>query len=192
MDPILWRARLWLLVACVAAVPAVAWRATQVAADVRRDHRAAAAYQRGVARQLERQYEEAAVAFREAIAASPRATAAYAALGDVEFRQGHTDEAVRAYRRLMANYPYTYIAELHRQVGLIELRGDRPGAAVADLSDAVALDPNDWLAFHLLGHAYFRLGDFPSARAAWERALSLNPEFQPSREALRKLDAQHR
>lgn len=187
----MWRARLCLLVACLAAVPAVAWRAAEVAADARLDHRAAVAYQRGVTLQLERRYDEAAAAFREALATSPRATAAYAALGDVEFRQGHTDEAVRAYRQLMAIYPYTYVAELHRQVGLIELRGGRLEAAVVDLSQAVALDPKDWIAYHLLGHAYYRLGDLSSARIAWEQALSLNPEFQPSREQLRKLDAQH-
>ncbi len=191
MDLILWRARLWLLVACLAVVPAVVWRATEVAADARLDHRAAVAYQRGVTLQFERHYDEAATAFREAIATSPRATAAYAALGDVEFRRGHTEEAVRAYRQLMAIYPYTYIAELHRQIGLIELRGGWLNAAAVDLNQAVALDPKDWFAYHLLGHAYARLGDLRSARAAWERAVALNPDFPPAREQLRKLDAQH-
>ncbi len=190
MDSILWRARLWLLVACLGVVPAVVWRATEVAADARLDHRAALAYQRGVALQLERHYAEAAAAFREAIATSPRATAAYAALGDVEFRQGHTDDAVRAYRQLMASYPYTYIAELRRQVGLIELRGGRLHSAVQDLQQAVALDPQDWLAYHLLGHAYYRLGDLRAARDVWEQVIWLNPDFAPARERLRQLDAQ--
>lgn len=140
--------------------------------------------------QFERRYDEAAAAFLEAIATSPRATDAFAALGDVEFKRGRIDEAVQAYRDLMATYPYTYLAELRRQVGLIELRGGRPAAAVEDLRQAVLLDPDDWLAYHLLGHAYYGAGDHGSARAAWERALALNPEFQPAREQLRKLDAQ--
>lgn len=190
MTPMVWRVRMWLLVACLAAVPAVAWRAVAVAADARRDRLAAAAFQRGSAMQLEQRYDEAAVAFREALAISPNATEAYAALGEVEFKRGHVDEAVQAYRQLMAIYPFAHVAELRRQVGLIELRGGRPEAAVQDLREAVTLDPQDWLAYHLLGHAYSRLGDVRSARAAWERVLSLNPDFQPSREQLRKLDAQ--
>lgn len=186
-----WRIRQWLIVACLAAIPVVAWRGTEVVADTRQDRLAAAAYQQGVAFQIERRYDEAAAAFREAITISPRATGAYTALGDVEFRRGRTDEAVGAYRRLMAAYPYAYVAELHRQVGLFELRGGRFEAAAQDLQQAVALDPQDWFAYHLLGHAYYRLGDFRSARAAWERALAVNPDFSPARDQLRQLDARH-
>jgi tetratricopeptide (TPR) repeat protein len=170
----------------------VMWRATGVVAEMRQDRLAAAAYQRGVAFQLERRYDEAATAFRAALTISPRATAAYTALGDVEFRQGHTDEAVWAYRQLIATYPYAYVAELHRQIGLFELRGGLFAAAGQDLQQAVALDPQDWVAFHWLGHAYYRLGDFRSARGAWEHALSLNPDFSPAHDQLRELDAQHR
>jgi len=184
--------RQWLVVACFAAVPMVVWRAGDVVAETRQDRLAAAAYQQGVALEVERRHAEAAAAYRKALTISPRATAAYTALGDVEFRQGHTDEAVRAYRQLMATYPYAYVAELHRQVGLFELRGGRFEAAGQDLQQAVALDPQDWVAFHWLGHAYYRLGDFRSARGAWGHALTLNPDFSPARDQLRELDAQHR
>ncbi len=186
------RIRQWLVGACLAAVPMVVWRATEVVAETRQDRLAAAAYQQGVGFQMERRYDEAAAAFREALTISSRATAAHTALGDVEFRRGRTDEAVWAYRQLMATYPYAYVAELHRQVGLFELRGGRFEAAGQDLQQAVALDPQDWVAFHWLGHAYYRLGDFRSARGAWEHALSLNPDFSPARDQLRELDAQHR
>ncbi len=138
--------------------------------------------------QDEQRYEEAAAAFREAIGISPRATAAYIALGDVEFRRGRIEVAVWAYKKLMVRYPYTYIGELHRQVGLFALRGGFPQEAVRELREAITLDPEDWLAYHLLGHANLQLGDRESARAAWEQVLRLNPEFQPAREQLRRLD----
>jgi len=185
-------ARLLLLFACLAAAPAAGWRVLDIAQEVRRDRAAAGAYQRGLALQEEQRYDEAAVAFREAIAASARATAAYIALGDVEFRRGRTDEAVWAYRQVMARYPFAFIGELHRQVGLFELRGGRPASAVRDLEQAVTLDPQDWLAYYLLGHAYRRLGDLRAARRAWTRVISLNPDFQPAREQLQRLDARSR
>jgi tetratricopeptide (TPR) repeat protein len=164
----------------------------EVVAETRQDRLAAAAYQQGVVFEFQGRYDEAAAAFRDALTISPRATAAYPALGEVEFRRGRTDEALWAYRQLMATYPYAYDAGLQRQVGLIELRGGRPDDAVRDLRRATALDPQDWLAFHWLGHAYNRQGDFRSARAVWEYALSLNPDFSQARDQLRQLDEQHR
>jgi Flp pilus assembly protein TadD len=187
-----WRIRQWLMIACLAAVPVAAWRGIEVVAEMRQDRLAAAAYERGVVFEFEGRFNEAAGEFRDAITISSRATAAYVALGDVEFKRGRTDDALWAYRQLMGTYPYTYVGELHRQVGLFELRAGRFEAAGQDLREAVGLDPQDWLAFHWLGHAYYRQGDFRSARAAWEHALSLNPDFPPARDQLRQLDAQNR
>jgi tetratricopeptide (TPR) repeat protein len=181
--------RLGVIAACLAVLPAPLWRAAEVARQLRQDRRAAALLARGELLREERRYDEAAVAFRQAIAASARATAAYIALGEVEFRRGRTDDAVWAYRQVMARYPYAYTGELYRQVGLFELRGGRPDAAARDLQQAVTLDPQDWLAYHLLGHAYLRLGSPSSARAAWEQAVRLNPGFQPAREQLERLRA---
>jgi tetratricopeptide (TPR) repeat protein len=186
-----WQIRRVLIVACVATIPLLAWRGTAVIAQTRRERLAEAAYARGVAAQMDRRYDDAVAAFREALALSPRATGAYTALGDVEFRQGHTDEAVAAYRQLMAIYPFTYIAELHRQVGLFELRGNRLEAAVRDLRQAVTLDPEDWVAFYWLGHAYARVGDYASARASWSRVLLLNPGYPPAVRQLRTLNAEY-
>src|SRR5712691_8992722 len=188
MNPALRRTRRLLLMACLLSVPAVVWRGADVAAAIVRDRVATAAYQRGAALQNERRYDEAAAAFKEAIATSPSAITAYADLGDVELAQGHIDEAVQAYLRLMAIYPFTYFADLHRRVGFIEFRGGRFEAAVQDLRQASALDPGDWHIYHLLGHAYYRLGDLESARLAWERTLALHPGFQPAYERLRQLD----
>lgn len=187
-----WQIRQVLMVACVATIPLLAWRGTSVIAQMRRERLAQAAYARGVAAQMDGRYDAAAAAFRDTLALSPRATGAYTALGDVEFRRGHTDEAVAAYRQLMVIYPFTYIAELHRQVGLFELRGGRSEYAVRDLRQAVRLDPEDWVAYYWLGHAYVRVGDFAAARATYSRVLQLNPDYPPAVRQLRILDAEHR
>src|SRR5947209_20570444 len=125
MNPVMRRTRRVLLIGCLLTVPAVAWRGADVAVTVARDRAAASAYQRGVALQQERRYGEAAAAFREAIATSPSAITAYADLGDVELSRGRIDEAVQAYRQLLAIYPFTYFAELRRRLGFLEFRGRR-------------------------------------------------------------------
>jgi tetratricopeptide (TPR) repeat protein len=186
-----WQIRQVLIVACVATIPLLVWRDTGAIAQTRRDRLAEAAYARGVAAQMDGRYDAAAAEFRDALALSPRATGAYTALGDVEFRRGRTDDAIAAYRQLMAIYPFTYIAELYRQVGLFELRGDQPEAAVRDLRQAVTLDPEDWVAFYWLGHASARVGDYASARASWSRVLLLNPDYPPAVRQLRDLNAKH-
>ena len=129
LNPLARRTRCILLIACLLTAPAVAWRGADVAAVVARDRVAAVAYQRGVVLQNDGRYDEAAAAFREAIATSPSAITAYADLGDVELSRGRFDEAVQAYRQLIAVYPYTYFADLRRRVGFIELRAGRVEAA---------------------------------------------------------------
>src|SRR5207245_9045787 len=84
VNPVAQRTRRVLLIACLLTVPAVAWRGADIAAAVARDRVAAAAYQRGVVLQNDGRYDEAAAAFRQAIATSPSAITAYADLGDVE------------------------------------------------------------------------------------------------------------
>lgn len=184
-----WRAvRIWCIGVCLAAALPAAWRGLDALEAMRQDRRAEAAYGQGVILQLAGRYDEAAEAFRQAMALSPRSSAAQIALGEVEFRRGRYDEAVDSYRRLMSAYPYAYVAELHREVGIIELRAGRPEEAAQALAEAVVLDPGDWLALHLLGHAHARRGDREGARAAWEGVLRLNPAYHPSREQLRRLD----
>src|SRR3989442_7824617 len=156
MNPAFRQTRHVLLIACLLSVPAVVWRGADVAAAMGRERVAAAVYQRGVALQSERRYDEAAAAFREAIATSPSAITAYADLGDVELSRGRIDEAVQAYRQLLAIYPFTYFAELRRRLGVIELRGGRVADAVQDLRQANVPDPQDWHKYHLLRHSYYR------------------------------------
>ena len=183
------RMRRWLVAACLVASLLLLSRAGEVAAELRRDRHAAAAYQRGTMLQVAGRLDEAAGVFREVIAISPVAIEAYGSLAEVEFKRGRIDEAIQAYRWLLAIYPYTYFAALYREVGLIELRAGRLQDARADLIEATAINPDDWLAHYFLGQANRHLGDVGSARTAWQRVVVLKPDFQPAYEQLRRLDA---
>src|SRR2546426_5408416 len=107
MNPALRQTRRLLLIVCLLSVPAVVWRGADVAAAMGREHAAAAAYQRGGAVQNDRRYDEAAAAFREAIATSPSAITAYADLGGVGLSRGRIDEAGQAPPPLLADFSFT-------------------------------------------------------------------------------------
>lgn len=176
-----------LIIVCVAAALPLWWRAQDVFAEVERERRASALYSQGLSLHLKGRSGEAASLFRQAVILAPLAVEVYGDLADAEFRQGHVDEAVETYRRLLAIYPYTYFGGLYREVGFIELRAGRNADARDDLSRAVNLDPLDWHAHYLLGHAHHRLGDRAAAREAWRRVLDLRPDFQPAHEQIRRL-----
>lgn len=171
----------------MAAVFPLWWRAQDVFAEIEQERRASALYSEGLRLHLRGQSGDAALLFRQAIILAPLAVEVYGDLADAEFRQGHVDAAVQTYRRLLAMYPYTYFGGLYREVGFIELRAGRNAAARDDLSRAVSLDPLDWHAYYLLGHAHLRLGDRAGAREAWRRVVDLRPDFQPADEQIRRL-----
>jgi tetratricopeptide (TPR) repeat protein len=181
------RLRRWILVACLAAVAALVWHAGGLVEEFAREREAARWFQRGADLLASRNYGAAADAFRQTLALAPRWVETYGALAEAEYRRGHIDAAVQAYRTWLAMYPYTYVGTLYREVGLIELRTDRLLDARRDLEQAVFLDPSDWRAYHWLGHAHRRLGNIHAARASWQEVTRLNPGFAPAHEQLRRL-----
>lgn len=182
------RLRDTLIVACMLATLPLGWRAQDVFAELQREQRASALYARGVQLHLQGRSDEAAPLFRQALILAPLAAEVYGDLAEAEFRQGNVDAAVQTLRRLLAIYPYTYFGVLHREIGFLELRAGRNAEAQADLARAVSLDPMDWHAHFLLGHAHRRLGDRDEARSAWRRVLEIRPDFQPAHEQIRRLD----
>lgn len=183
------RLRRWFIAACLAALLPLGWRVQEVAAELQRERHATALYREGIALYLRGQYAEAAEVIRRVTVLAPLAVDAYGILAEAEFHRGDVDAAVQAYRSLLRIYPYTYVGELYRELGFLELRSGRLPGARADLEQAVTLDPRDWHAYYLLGHVYRRLGEPDAARQAWQRVLSLRPDYQPARAQLRALDA---
>lgn len=182
------RVRRWLVGACLVAVLPLGWKVQEVAAELQRERRATSLYSQGLTLYLRGRSPEAAHLFRQAIALAPLAADVYGDLAKAEVRSGNVDAGVQAYRRLLGIYPYTYFASLYRQLGFIELRAGRNVDARTDLEQAVALDPRDWHAHYLLGHAYRRLGNSEAAQAAWRRVLSIRPDYQPAHDQIHQLD----
>lgn len=176
-----------LMVLCLLALLPVAWPAQEVAAQLRREREASALSGEGFRHLLAGRWSEAARAFRRVTILAPYEPEAYGSLAEAEYHLGNVDAAVGAYRRLLAIYPYTYVGAVHRDLGFLELRARRYADAQVDLTEAVTLDPADWHAYFLLGHAHRRAGDTDGARAAWQRVVELRPDYQPARDQLRSL-----
>jgi len=170
----------------------LAWQITDVAAEMRRERLATAALQHGVALFDAARYAEASAAFRVAISQAPKNPNAYQRFAGAEFKLGHFDTAIAAYRDLVAIYPYTFVSPFYWEVAMIEMSAGRYEAARDDLLTAITLDPTEWRPYFFLGISYRRLGDLPSARAAWQRVMTLNPGNPYAREELQKLDRLHR
>jgi len=150
---------------------------------------AARTHMQGSLLQARGRLDEASMAYRRTVEILPSAFYAWHDLAQVELQRGRFDEAASAYRGLLRAYPFKYTAALYREVGFVELRANRLELAHQDLLQAVALDPNDWLAQYYLGHVYRRLRNLTAARAAWQRTLTLRPGFEPARDQLLRIDA---
>lgn len=178
--------RALILASALALIPAGA-RGREVMNEFHREQMAQVAMAQASVALSRGEYVVAAARFVEVLTLAPRAVEAYGGLAEAEFRRGNIDGAVAAYRSWLAIYPYTYVPHLYREVALIEVRSGRFLDARWDLEQAVMLDPTDWFAFHLLGHAHQRLGDREAARIAWRRVIALQPGYEPTHEQLRRL-----
>ena len=72
------------------------------------------------------------------------------------FRQGRTEEALRPIEQAARDVPTS--ARANMEWGRVLLHLEKLEEAAACLEKAVALEPGNWNARLLLGHAYLRLG----------------------------------
>ena len=93
-------------------------------------------------------------------------------------------EAVDELRRAL--YISPYLAEAHLLLGRLHLRGGRPADAVEELKIAIWSEATP--AAHVaLAEAFLQVQDQAAARAEVERALALDPNFQPAHALRAKL-----
>ena len=82
-----------------------------------------------------------------------------------------------------------------RDAGLYFNRGIAHGSvgaherALADYTEAIAIQPDLAVAYHNRGVELERLGRLTEARADFERALELHPNLTASRQALDRVEA---
>lgn len=71
--------------------------------------------------------------------------------------------------------------------GYEKLKEEKTDEAIAIFRMNTELNPNSWNAYDSLGDAYLAKGDIENAKASFEKALELNPNFTASKEKLEKL-----
>ena len=88
-------------------------------------------------------------------------------------KQGHWQEALEAYQRLLGRVPMS--AEVYNNLGVVyENQGDLKNA-VKCYEKAIEIDPRFYPSFNNLGIISYKQKEFIKARIAYERALALNP-----------------
>ena len=132
------------------------------------------------------QYTEGMEHLMQANAIAPDATHIRAQLAVGHLRQGETDRAIAGLESVVELDPSLVQADL-----LLVLSYMHEGAFDKAMDAAMALvekRPNDPVPLTLLGGAYEGKGDLASARAQFERALALEPDFVPAELHLARLD----
>jgi tetratricopeptide (TPR) repeat protein len=122
-------------------------------------------------------YERALSDFGEAILRNPNYSFPYINRGDIWFLKKDIAKALADFNKALAITPHV-IAYAYRGRAWLALE-DR-GRAFADFREALRVSPNDISALEGRGEAYEQSGDRVSARADYERALSIPRDKNPA------------
>lgn len=124
-------------------------------------------------------YDEAAAAYREALALEPENATALRSLGFTLQEAGRLEEAAEALREMVRVYPQHALGRLELSTVLLE-KGDLE-EAVASFRVALEQDPDFEQAHTNLGVALSRLERWPEAVESFSKALELDPRDQEAR-----------
>ncbi|MBI2678735.1 MAG: tetratricopeptide repeat protein [Candidatus Koribacter versatilis] len=102
-----------------------------------------------------------------------RLAVAYVKAGECFWRLGRPNEAVKAFERALALDPSNVDAHLRVAEVYVE---QVPERALAEIRFVLALQPKNGEAFSVMGAAYSSAGELPMAKAAYQRALELEPD----------------
>ncbi len=128
----------------------------------------------------EGRFDDAIGHYRDSIAMNGSKAATWYNLGIAYEDVGRGDEAVAAFRRSLELDPHSgphrnaYLSAAHRLAEAAQQRGDHE-KVVALLSDVVAVDRDDGLAWLELSHSYHALGRADDEAEARNEALRLRP-----------------
>ena len=121
--------------------------------------------------------------YRDFLAANPGHPGAEANLAMALAATGAEGDALATFRRLVEADPRNVEARLNLAAALVD--ADNLAEAETHAAEAARLDPASVIAHDLHGRILAGVGKVPAAIAAFERALAIDPEFTPAREALR-------
>jgi len=127
-------------------------------------------------------YDEAIIAFKQAVQIKTNFAEAYNGLGDAHLYSGHNQEAIAAYTEAIKNNPN--FAEAYNGLGVAYSDTYQPEEALKALRQAVQLQPTSPSNFYFVGLTYKKLGKRKEAIEALREALRLNPKYADPYEAL--------
>jgi Flp pilus assembly protein TadD len=120
---------------------------------------------------------------RRSLELDPRAPITYSVLGFVLWEQGRVEEAERWLR---TGLELRETPGLHNNLAWLLVEKGKPEEGAEHARRAIALRPNFAAAWDTLGVALARAGSRDEAQAAFERALSLNPELEAPRKHMQE------
>jgi len=129
---------------------------------------------------------EAVDRFEQALKIDPNYVAAHTSLGSALLLEGRTTEALIHYETALRLDPS---AKAHQNLGIALLYARQLPAAVAQLEQAVQLEPDLAKAQEFLGEALAAQGRKAEAAAHYQRALQIEPANEHARRALELLSA---
>jgi tetratricopeptide (TPR) repeat protein len=143
----------------------------------------------GIVRMQQRQYATAVVHFRRAVELNPYHAAARYQLGRLLVQEGKLEEAAKQFEHLLRSTPDDVRAghergpenpTVHKQLGNVLVKLDRPRQAVTHLRAALLADPQNAETHFNLGQALCGLGEFDEGIVHYRRTLEIDPESAPT------------
>jgi len=123
--------------------------------------------------------EEALSYAREAITLSPKDSRFYMLAADITTRQRKLDETLEFIRQAAAVAPKD--AKIWRQYAQLLVRRKQYDEAIRACNKWISIEPNSALAHNLLGTSYYDTRKFGAARAAFLKALGIDPTYGEAR-----------
>lgn len=144
--------------------------AVALAAAASPSEQARAAFERGEKALAAGRLDDAAAAYREAMAATPGYAAAINGLGSVLFKQGKPGEAIAQFKAAVAADPAFKLAYFN--LGYAARKGSDFATAAQAYERYTQLEPSDPDGHYGLAESYRQLGDKPRAIAAYEEYVA--------------------
>jgi tetratricopeptide (TPR) repeat protein len=130
--------------------------------------------QEGIAHYHGGAHAEARECFLRAIEVHPGFVEAYNNLGLAETELGQIEAATEHFRKAIELAPD--LAASYTNLGYVHYLRKDYAAAAGMYEEAIRRAENSSVAWTNLGNAYFKLGHLQKARAAWDRAVTLDPD----------------
>jgi tetratricopeptide (TPR) repeat protein len=140
---------------------------------------------RGVAHMKLSQYDPAILDFEKTRQITPDLKGLHSNLGVAWYYKGEYEKAIANYDMEIALSPDSHYVYFNRAICWAELQ--EYDKSFDDITKTLALVPDYYPAYCLKGDLYLELEDTESARAAYEKAVKLDPEKAYARNQLEKL-----